>query len=111
MIKDLILTPPITFIIILAVTILISELLSALSFKRKKQPEGMGKAYACGEDTPENRIQPDYGQFFPFAFFFTILHVVALMVTTVPVQTVQTFSIAIVYILGAIVALFILFRR
>ena len=32
-------------------------------------------------------VQPDYGQFFPFAFFFTILHVVALMVATVPAGT------------------------
>ncbi len=31
-----------------------------------------------------NRIPPEYRQFFPFAFFFTIMHVVALVVTTVP---------------------------
>ncbi|MDD5496565.1 MAG: hypothetical protein PHP46_05645, partial [Candidatus Omnitrophica bacterium] len=84
MISKLILTPPVAFIVILVTTILVSDLLSRLSFKRKEQPEGMGKSYACGEDTLHHLVQPDYSQFFPFAFFFTILHVVALMVTTVP---------------------------
>ena len=57
-------------------------------------------------------IQPDYGQFFPFAFFFTILHVVALMVTTVPARDAGArFVIAVVYVLGAVVGLLVLYRR
>ena len=53
----------------------------------------------------------DYGQFFPFAFFFTILHVVTLVVATSPARTLQGLAIAIIYVLGAILGLFILFRR
>ena len=73
---------------------------------------GTLKPYACGEDMPEHAcIQPDYGQFFPFAFFFTILHVVALMATTVPVETASTFVLALVYIAGAVVGLTVLYRK
>ena len=71
----------------------------------------MKKSYACGEDVPTHLIQPDYTQFFPFAFFFTILHVIALIAATVPFETFETFTIAVIYILGAIVGLSILFRR
>ena len=48
---------------------------------------------------------------FPFAFYFTILHVVALMAATVPVETLGTFLIAVVYVAGGIVGLFVLYRR
>ena len=58
-----------------------------------------------------HRVQVDYGQFFPFAFFFTILHVVTLVVATSPARTLQSVGIAIIYVLGALLGLFILFRR
>ena len=71
----------------------------------------MTKEYACGEDLPTAMIQPDYSQFYPFAFYFTILHVVALMIATVPTATIETFLIAVVYILGAIIGLVVLYAR
>lgn len=108
---DLILTPPAAFLIVLAATMLLAGLLSKLSCKVKRPPQDMGKAYACGEEVAQHRIQPDYSQFFPFAFFFTILHVVAMIVATVPIQTIQSFTIAVIYIAGAAVGLFILFRK
>jgi NADH-quinone oxidoreductase subunit A len=108
---NILLTPPIAFIIMLAGMLLFSLLISLLTFKGGKQSEGTRKSYACGEDVPTNLIQPDYGQFFPFAFFFTILHVVALMLATVPRVTGGIFTIAVIYILGAIIGLVILFRR
>jgi len=55
-----------------------------ISLRTTSNAPGKLKAYACGEDIPQTMVQPDYGQFFPFAFFFTILHVVALTVTTLP---------------------------
>jgi NADH-quinone oxidoreductase subunit A len=104
--------PPIAFLLVLALCLLLSALLSRLSFKSKGlDKEESRKAYACGEDISEHRVQVDYGQFFPFAFFFTILHVLALMVATVPAETIDSFFIAVVYILGAITGLLVLFRR
>lgn len=109
--NSLILTPPVAFLIILAATLTLSYLLSRLSYKAKPNEEASTKAYACGEDMPTAMIQPDYSAFFPFAFLFTILHVVALIVTTVPVETLSSLAIAVIYVLGAITALFVLFRK
>jgi len=103
--------PPVAFLIILAVSILLSKILSLVSFKVKNKTEESRKAYACGEDIEQHGIQMDYSQFFPFAFFFTILHVVALMVATVPTEAAGSFFIAFIYIIGAITGLLILFRR
>jgi len=110
--NNILLAPPVAFILILAAMILLARALSAISFKNKgKAVEDIGKSYACGEDVPTHLMQPDYSQFFPFAFFFTVLHVITLMIATVPMETMESFSIAVIYILGAIVGLSILFRR
>jgi len=111
MFNSKILTPPAAFTIILAATLLLSGLLSKLSFKAKKGEDASTTSYSCGEEGLTPFIQPDYAQFFPFAFFFTILHVTALMITTVPLETLGSLSIAIIYLSGAMTALFILFRR
>ena len=107
----ILLSPPIAFLIVLGATMLFAELLSLLSFKQKKQSEGTCKSYACGEDVKTNLMQPDYSQFFPFAFFFTILHVVALMIATVPVDNIGSLVMALIYLGGAAVAIMILFRK
>jgi NADH:ubiquinone oxidoreductase subunit 3 (subunit A) len=111
MIEKSILTPPVAFIIVLAVTILISGLLSKSSFRTRRGEDASTTSYSCGEEGLTPLIQPDYSQFFPFAFFFTILHVTALMITTVPIETLGSLSIAVVYLAGAMTALFILFRK
>ena len=109
--NHILLAPPFAFIILLAVFWLLSRLLSRLSFRPAKHTAGEGKAYACGEDNYNNPAHPDYSQFFPFAFFFTLAHVAALMMTTVPKETISTFAVAFIYIAGAITGLFILIRK
>jgi len=104
------LVPPVAFAIVLLAVLAFSAALSRLALRRKGRVEGLA-AYACGEDIPSHMMQPDYSQFFPFAFFFTILHVAALMVITVPAATTATFVIAVVYILGAAVALSVLYGK
>ena len=104
-------SPPVVFILIMLAAIFFAYVLSKLAIKPKNVPTGLTKEYSCGEDIKTHMIQPDYSQFFPFAFYFTILHVVALMIATVPVAKEQTFMIAVVYILGAIVGLFVLYKR
>lgn len=111
MLNSILLSPPVAFLIILGTVIILAAALSLLSLKSKSRPTDQNKSYACGEDVPTHLMQPDYSQFFPFAFFFTVLHVVALMISTVPVKTTDSFAIAIVYLAGALVGLVILFRR
>ena len=109
--NELLLSPPAAFVMIMLAAVFCAFVLSKLALKPKKIPAGLTKEYSCGEDIKTHMIQPDYSQFFPFAFYFTILHVVALMIATVPMATMQTFMIAVVYILGAIVGLFVLYKR
>lgn len=109
--NNILLTPPVAFVIVLLAMLVFSKLLSTLAIKPKTHGEGEEKSYACGEDVPTNLMQPDYSQFFPFAFFFTILHVFTLIIATVPALTIGSLAIAVIYILAAITGLVILFRR
>ena len=109
--ENIALTPPVVFLEVLIVMMALTKALASLSYKVKDKSNGTCKSYACGEDVPTNLMQPDYSQFFPFAFFFTVLHVVTLMIATVPVNTLRSFAMAVIYISGAAVGLVILFRR
>ncbi|MCX5782267.1 MAG: NADH-quinone oxidoreductase subunit A [Elusimicrobia bacterium] len=109
--KYLIVQPPVAFLIILISTILASFISSFLSFKSKTKSEGKCKPYACGEDIQKSRVQPDYSQFFPFAFFFTIMHVLALILTTVPLVAIKYSGNVFLYVLAAVCGLLILFRK
>jgi NADH:ubiquinone oxidoreductase subunit 3 (subunit A) len=107
----LIFSPPVVFIIAMLLALYFSYLLSKLAFQQKDHPKGQTESYACGENIPDQMVEVDYSQFFPFAFYFTILHVVALMLATVPTVKAATLLIALVYILGAIIGLLVLYRR
>jgi hypothetical protein len=102
--------PPLALPIMLAAALLISFGLSRLAPSRRTNQDSAGEAYACGEHVPDHMIQPDYGQFLPFAFSFTILHVIALMATTVPGVNFESFTIAGIYLLCATVLLLVLYR-
>lgn len=66
--------PPVVFLLILGAALILLRGMSVFSFPAKDGAAGgKRKAYACGEDMPAGRGQPDYSQFFPFAFFFTIM--------------------------------------
>jgi NADH:ubiquinone oxidoreductase subunit 3 (subunit A) len=104
------LSPPIVFIIILTISAVAMALFSRLAH-RGVPNEGKHRPYACGEELPSHLIQPDYSQFFHFAFYFTILHVVALFVSTVPTETVSSIAIALLYIVGAAIGMFILLEK
>lgn len=105
------LLPPILFIIFICLCLIISFICSALAYKNSKIVDGRSKPYACGEDITHHRVQPDYKEFFSFAIFFTIMHVVALILTTVPKSSIHTTALTIFYLFCAIISLFILFRR
>jgi NADH-quinone oxidoreductase subunit A len=105
--EKILLSPPIAFVILLGISLLLS-LFSKFIAAKGIIAAGKEESYACGEDAELLDVQPDYSQFFPFAFFFTIMHVVALIVATVPKEiSIMPF----IYILIAVMALFILFRK
>jgi NADH:ubiquinone oxidoreductase subunit 3 (subunit A) len=108
--QEWLLSPPVAFIIVLLAVLSFSFLLSKLAIRPQKHSKDEAKPYACGEDNYDHLAQPDYSIFFPFAFFFTIAHVATLIMTTVPVETLQTFILAALYVLGAVIGLYILMR-
>jgi NADH:ubiquinone oxidoreductase subunit 3 (subunit A) len=101
------LMPPVAFLVVLTLAFILSGIMQVFSIKGKKEA-GKEKSYACGEDVVTNKAQPDYGQFFPFAFFFTIMHVLVLMIATV---TKGILGLPLLYIGAGVVSLFILYRR
>ena len=104
--------PPVAFIVVFVLSWLQYRSLGVLSSGEKWTSEqGQLKGYACGEEVSDHRVQPDYSQFFSFAFFFTIMHVMALVVATVPAGYPAASLCAAVYLVGSAVGLFILFRR
>jgi NADH:ubiquinone oxidoreductase subunit 3 (subunit A) len=104
-------TPAAIFLIIFATSAVLSFLFAFLAYKRDNRPDSLFKSYSCGEEVEDRQLQPDYRQFFHFAFYFTILHVVALFVSTFPVGISIALPIATVYILGAFVGLYILLEN
>jgi len=107
----ILLSPPLAFLILLVFFWVLSILLSRMAFRGKKQAHGTGESYACGEDVPDHLAQPDYSQFFPYAFFFTIAHVATLIVTTVPMETPRALVMAVIYIFVVVIGLYVLLRR
>jgi len=111
MIKDLILSPAVAFLVMLVFLLVFAKLFARFAYKAKSQGKGAGESYACGEDVPDHLSQPDYSQFFPYAFFFTIAHVATLILTTVPMETFRTLAMAVIYIFVVVIGLYVLLRR
>jgi hypothetical protein len=102
--------PPLAFGIVMLLVLGMSVYMRSLAF-RGVTGAGAAKSYACGEDMAENSFSPDYSQFFSFAFFFSIMHVVALMVATMPAARLGDLFMPALYVFGAVVGLIALLRR
>lgn len=110
--ETLLLLPPIAFLAVLLIAWIQYKGMAVFSAGESWHAgSGQLKSYACGEDVEDHRVQPDYHQFFCFAFFFTIMHVVALVVATIPPASPSATILAGLYLIGSATGLFILFRR
>jgi len=105
--SDWLLTPPAAFLIMLAVAGLFSLIVRGLA-TRSNPSSVKTDSYACGQEVPTGRVQPGYDDFFHFAFLFTILEVVALILGTVPANGIW---LTLVVLSIVVLALLILFRR
>ncbi|MCL2143898.1 MAG: hypothetical protein FWH43_00160 [Endomicrobia bacterium] len=107
----IIVLPPAVFMLIFAFFLILSFFTGKISHKNSDNSEGKTKAYACGEDVKEHRIRLNYGEFFPFAFFFTIMHVIALVIATSPDKISDSLAVALLFIAAAFLSILIIFRR
>ncbi|MDR3552341.1 MAG: hypothetical protein P4L75_04375 [Clostridia bacterium] len=101
------LAPPIVFIVFLIILLGVSLLAGKMAAKGADSASKT-KSYACGESDYASMGQLEYSQFFKVAFFFTIMHVIVLILATVPAGM---SVMAALYFIIAIVALIILFRK
>ncbi|HSQ35369.1 MAG TPA: hypothetical protein VLQ89_05180 [Candidatus Binatia bacterium] len=80
---EMLLSPPLAFLFFLAVFYLIYFLAGRMAPKLTAVG-GKLKTYHCGEDIPGGKPQFGYKLFFFIALFFTMMHVAALVVATLP---------------------------
>ena len=78
-----IITPLSGFVIFSFVSYLIYKLGDTLAPKLKDQGAKLTQ-YACGENFPAKRFQVGYRLFFYAALFFTMMHVAAMVIATLP---------------------------
>lgn len=81
---NILLFPPIVFILSLCFIYLLFKLITPAPSKNSPSQPATGKfkPYGCGEEVSGEKAVPDYNQFFPFAVFFTLLHVAGLVIAT-----------------------------
>jgi NADH-quinone oxidoreductase subunit A len=106
--QNILLFPPIAFLIFFLASALL-YLSGSLLEAKGKPSAGKKKPYACGEDIPAQKMQPNYESFFPFALFFTIIHVTALILATLPAGNIAL--IGLLYMGGVAIALYTLVVR
>jgi NADH-quinone oxidoreductase subunit A len=79
----ILLSPPVAFLVFLAAAFGLYALGRGMAPKLTKAG-GKLTTYACGEDIPGAKVQFGYRLFFFVALFFTMMHVAALVIATVP---------------------------
>jgi len=89
---DILLSPPVAFILILAISGLL-YLVGKRMAPKLTDTGGKLTSYACGEDIPGTKIQFGYRLFFFVALFFTIMHVAALVIATAPAGKIALFAV------------------
>ena len=107
--QQLLVTTPVLFVSFLLLLMLLSVYL-----KRKADKTPSGKhafdPYACGqsEDAVSQYVNPNFRRMFYLAFFFTIMHVLVMIVATAPMGHTL---MPVAYIAVGALAMLILFRK
>ena len=89
---EFLISPPVAFVLFLAVAILV-YLLGKRMAPKMTRTGGKLTSYACGEDIPGTKVQFGYRLFFFIALFFTIMHVATLIIATVPAGKIVWFAV------------------
>ncbi|HEX7502867.1 MAG TPA: hypothetical protein VF451_05565 [Acidobacteriota bacterium] len=89
---EILLAPPLAFLVFLAIFYIVYFLAGRMAPK-VNPVGGKLKSYACGEDFPGSKLQFGYRLFFFIALFFTMMHVSALVVATLPSGPIAYFGL------------------
>ena len=88
----ILLSPPVAFVLFLAAAGLLF-LLGKRMAPKLTRAGGKLETYACGENIPGVKIQFGYRLFFFIALFFTMMHVAALVIATLPSGKIVFFAL------------------
>ena len=102
-------SPPVLFFLFLGLGWMILRISQRFSARGDQNPAKF-LHYACGEDIDSPPLRLRYHAFFRLALLFGILHIVALMITTIP-SVIQTHVYAVLYISAAALSMLILLER
>jgi NADH:ubiquinone oxidoreductase subunit 3 (subunit A) len=99
-------SPPIVMCIFLALAYSLYRLGGKIAARGQDHP-GKRQPYACGEELPSPRAQLTYHAFFKLALMFGILHLAALVLSTLPLETTSR-RLATMYLIGIGISVFVL---
>jgi NADH:ubiquinone oxidoreductase subunit 3 (subunit A) len=114
---DILLKVPVLFIIFM---VIFGAMMLYLKRYEKKARNGAAKGdgeddknaalapYACGHRNYESYVNPDYKQFVKYAFVFSVMHVLVMVVTTAPKGEMW---LPLAYVAAGVLALAIIFRK
>src|SRR5512135_1204275 len=97
---NILLSPPIAFLVYLALVGLLSLFGRALSGRHKAASGVKASTYSSGEAPPTRLAAPGYRPFFVVALFFAVLHLGVLVMSSG-----QPSPVMIIYLVGLLVAL------
>jgi len=100
-------SPPVIFTAFFVLFLLCSKWLSRYA-RKGEMSEHAQDSYACGQRDVENYVNPDYSQFFQYAFVFTVVHVLILVTATVPADA---HILPAAYVVAGILSMMIIFKR
>lgn len=103
----ILLSPPVAFAAFLLLFFIGLWLMRAQA-AHGEQNERALDPYACGQRDFEHYVNPNYTQFFRYAFVFTLMHVLALVVATAPADAL---TLPLAYVAAGVLALVIIFRK
>ena len=104
--EQVLLSPPIVVLVFTCVACALYWLGGAVAAKGE-QNAGKRQPYACGEDLAHPEVQLSYQGFFHLALMFGVLHISALVVSTLPAGAGPQRA-AVLYLAGIAVSAFVL---
>ena len=107
--SSLLLSPPAAMCFFLGLVYAIYRLSETIAAPGHEHP-GKCQPYACGEDLLPPEVQLAYHAFFRLALLFGILHMAALVVSTLP-PDVTSHRTATAYLVGIAISVFVLAKR
>lgn len=103
---NILFSPPVVFVIFLISAFFTMAALARYERKGSQTARSLDP-YACGQRDYQNYVNPNYTRFFRYAFVFSVMHVLALVVT----MSNNGLALPLAYVGAGILTLAIVFRK